>query len=104
MSFLGTIGTLSLIILFYILARLSERLGSVQKMPDSYRYYYVALIFLGIAYFTHLLVSFMLPASPTWMTSLWFLFIAHHLPLMIGVTIGLVITWYYWSWLVVANR
>jgi hypothetical protein len=104
MSFLGTAGTLSLIILFIILARLSERLGAVQKMPASYRYYYVALIFLSIAYLSHLLASFTPSSLPTWMTSLWFLFFTHHLPLMIGVTIGLVVTWHYWSWLVTVDK
>jgi hypothetical protein len=107
MPLLGTLGILSVMFLFYILARLSERLGAVQKMSLKYRYYYVALVFLTVAYLTQLLVSRAVSAPenfPSWLTSLWFAFIAHHLPLTIGVSIGLYVTWHYWSWLVVVKR
>lgn len=102
-SILGTFGTLSIIILIYILARLSERLGSVQKMSPRYRYYYVALLFLAIGYGTHILVarvSFTPQDFPAWLVSPWFLLLAYYLPLAVGVSIGLAITWLYWSWLV----
>ncbi len=100
---LGTVGTLSLLALFYILAKLSERFGSVIKMQPLYRYYYLALIFLAIASLAHLAVakSVSAPGSiPDWFNSTLFLLLAYHLPLTIGVTIGMVITWRYWSWLV----
>lgn len=102
-TFLGTFGTLSVILLFFILARLSERLGSVERMSPIYRYYYVAIFFLVIGYITHLLAArvILIPKSfSEWLTSPWFLLLAYHLPLAIGVTIGLIITWRYWSWLV----
>ena len=104
---LGTLGILSVIFLFYILARLSERLGAVQKMPSKYRYYYVAVVFLAVAYLTQLLVSRAISAPekfPNWLTSSWFALLAHHLPLTIGVSIGLVITWHYWSWLITQHQ
>lgn len=106
-AFLGTFGILSVIILFYILARLSNRLGSVQKMPAIYRYYYIALFFLVIGYITQMLmirISFTPENFPNWITSPWFLLFAHHLPLTIGVSIGLVITWCYWSWLIIKEE
>jgi hypothetical protein len=102
-SFLGTIGTLSIIFLFYILARLSERLGSVEKMEPIYRYYYVAIFFLAVGYLTQLLMANIDSASedfPTWLTSAWFPLLGHHIPLTVGVSIGLAVTWRYWSWLV----
>jgi hypothetical protein len=89
-------------VLFYILARLSERLGSVEKMAPIYRYYYVALVFLAIAYIAHLVVarvSFTPATFPTWLFSPWFVLLTHHLPFAVGVTIGIVVTWRYWSWL-----
>lgn len=102
-SLLGTLGTLSLLLLIYILAKLSERFGSVIKMRPLYRYYYTALIFLAIGYLAHLAAAqaVLAPESmPTWVLAPWFLLLAHHLPLTIGVTIGFIITWRYWSWLV----
>ena len=106
-SLLGTFGTLSVIFLVYILARLSERLGSVQKMPSSYRYYYLALFFLAISYIIQVFmarVSFTPENFPNWLSSPWFLLLGHHLPLTIGVSIGLVITWRYWSWLTIKDK
>ncbi len=106
-SLLGTLGTLSIIFLFYILARLSERLGSVERMSPLYRYYYVAIIFLVFGYVVHLLVvrSSLTPESfSDWLISTWFLLLAYHLPLAVGVTIGLVVTWSYWSWLVTETK
>jgi hypothetical protein len=100
---LGTFGSLSVIFLFYILARLSEKLGSVTKMSPLYRGYYIAQIFVGIAFMAQLLqASFRLSpeSAPSWLGSLQFSVIAHQVPLSIGVTISLIITWKYWSWLV----
>jgi hypothetical protein len=102
-TFLGTFGILSVILLLFILARLSERLGSVERMSPIYRYYYVAVFFLIIGYITHLLAARVILTPKNfseWLTSPWFLLLAYHLPLAIGVTIGLIITWRYWSWLV----
>jgi hypothetical protein len=101
MSSLGTVGTLSLILLFYILAKLSERFGAVVKMSPLYRYYYLSLLLALISSATHL-ISARADLVPVkgWFTNPLFLLLAYHLPLAIGVTIGLYITWCYWSWLV----
>ncbi len=105
--FWGTLGTLSVAILFYILAKLSERLGSVERMSPLYRYYYVALILWVFGYITQLLVAQIssTPESfPHWSLSPLFLLFAYSLPLAIGATIGLIVTWHYWSWLVTESR
>jgi hypothetical protein len=102
-SLLGALGTLSILILIYILAKLSERFGAVIKMRPRYRYYYVALVFLLIGWIAQLLVMAvnLMPANiQDALNSAWFLLLAYYLPITIGVTIGLVITWRYWSWLV----
>jgi hypothetical protein len=102
-SLLGALGTLSILIIIYILAKLSERFGAVIKMRPRYRYYYLALIFLFIGWLAQLLVlaTDLTPTNvQSWLNSSWFLLLAYYLPLTIGVTIGLVITWRYWSWLV----
>ena len=96
-------GTDGLIILFFILVTLSEQLGSDQRLPESFRYYYIALFFLIIGYLTHVViarVSLTPEEFPSWLNSSWFQLLAYHLPLSIGVTIGLIVTWGYWSWLI----
>jgi hypothetical protein len=102
MSWLGAFAPLSLMILFYILAKLSERFGSVVKMRPIYRHYYTATLFLALGTAAHFLATLALTSTdlPAWFASPWFLLLAHNLPLAIGVTIGLFITWRYWSWLV----
>ena len=103
LSFFGTLGTFSVIILFHILARLSERLGSVEKMAPLYRYYYLALLVWAIGSVTHLLMvrANLTPKDfPSWLFSAWFLLVAYYLPLAIGATISVYVTWQYWSWLV----
>ena len=52
---LSPLGTFSLIVLFFILARLSEKLGAVTKMAPHYRWFWVGLGFLVIALFAQLL-------------------------------------------------
>lgn len=106
-SLLGTLGTLSVLVIFYILAKLSERFGSVIKMRPQYRYYYTALVLLLVGWIAQLLVmaADLMPASvQTWLHSSWFVLLFHFIPVTIGVTIGLVITWRYWSWLVVERN
>jgi hypothetical protein len=104
MSILGTIGTISLIFLFFILGKLSERFGSVVRMSPLYRYYYLALILALISAAVQILVVRQTSSTPTdiplWVTSAWFILLAYHLPLAIAVTIGIYVTWHYWSWLI----
>lgn len=102
-SFLGIMSTFSVLALFFVLFKLSERFGSVVKMKPFYRQYYLAMVFSGIGLLTHIFVflaSLQPETAPTMMTSSWFLLVAYHLPLTIGVSIGLFVTWRYWSWLV----
>ena len=100
-SLLGLVGPISVLYLFYILAKLSERLGSVEKMPANYRYYYVALVFLLIGYASYLLLALQPETMADWFDSVWFLLLAYYLPQVIGVTIGLVVTWRYWGCLII---
>ena len=105
MSSLGTVGTLSLILLFYILAKLSERFGAVVKMSPLYRYYYLSLLLALVSSTTHLISARAdLTSVESCLTSPLFLLLTYHVPLAIGVTIGLYITWCYWSWLVTEHN
>jgi len=96
---LGTFGTLSVIYLLYILLKLSQRLGAVEKMAPTYKYYYMAMSFVAVGYITNLLVALAPQSLAGWLTSPWVLFFGYYLPMSIGLTVVLVVTWRYWSWL-----
>ena len=98
-SLLGTFGTLSVLYLLYILLKLSQRLGSVEKMAPLFKYYYVAIIFVAAGYFTNLLIVLVPQSTAGWLASPWVLILGYYLPMSIGLTVGLVVTWRYWSWL-----
>lgn len=105
-TMLGSLGTLSVIYLFYILAKLSQRLGSVERMSPYYRYYYLAIGFAIVGTVSHVVVARVALSPqdfPNWLLAPWFLFLAHYLPLAIGATVGLLITWRYWSWLILGH-
>lgn len=97
-SLLGSFGILAIIIMFFVLAKLSQRFGAVIKMPPIYRHYYLALIFVVISYVANL--SFVVGLASVDNTPAWILITTYYLPLTISVTWGLMITWRYWNWLV----
>lgn len=100
---LGTLGTFSIVVLFFVLAKLSERFGSVIRMTPIYKYYYIAILLVAISFVTHFFVARAIStAEPPagWLLSSWFLIAAYYLPLAGGSTVALVITWRYWSWLI----
>ena len=100
---LSTLGTLSVVYLFYILAKLSQRLGAVEKMAPYYRYFYVANTFIIIGSISHMIMARVALSPqdfPSWLLAPWFLLLGYYGPLTIGVTIGIVVTWRYWSWLI----
>lgn len=102
-TLLGTLGTISVILLFYILAKLSERLGSVERMSPIYRYYYVAITLTAIGAVTHILaarITLSPQGMPAWLSSPWFLLLTYYLPLTVAVTISSIVTWRYWSWII----
>jgi hypothetical protein len=92
---------------FYVLARLSERFGSVLKMPPIYKRFYVAQGFAGLAFLANLvLVGLNLSSTHVFlgMDVALFALIFYHLPLSVAVTISLATTWKYWGWLLVERE
>jgi len=101
-TLLSPVGTISIIFLFFILARLSEKLGAVTRMPAYYRWFGVGIGFLVIALISQLLritVSLTGQTSYPVLNDSLFYLATYYLPMAIGVTIGLAVTWRYWSWL-----
>lgn len=101
-TLLSPLGTISIIFLVFILAQLSKKLGAVTRMPPYYRWFWAGIGFLVIALISQLLrISISLTGQASyqlWNNSLFYL-VTYHLPIAIGATIGLVVTWRYWGWL-----
>ena len=102
-AILGTFGLISLIYALLILAQLGKKLGAVTKMRSAYCGYYAAVVLIGLSLVLRLLRASVFWAEPAGLPTalnepLLYLFL-YHLPLAVGVTIGLAITWYYWKWL-----
>jgi hypothetical protein len=102
-AILGTLGLISLIYALLILAQLGKKLGAVTKMRSTYRGYYVAVCLVGLALVLRLLRTSVFWAQsdglPAALNEPLLYLLLYHLPLAVGLTIGLAITWYYWKWL-----
>jgi len=72
-------------------------------MKPFYKGYYVAASFVGLALlvrFVRATVFWAPPdAIPSLLSSAFFYLFLYHLPLAVGLTLGLALTWHYWSWL-----
>ena len=84
-----------------ILGQLSNRLGGVLRMPPYYRQFYVGAGLVGLALLDYL-VSVSLAADPagapfSHLQSLPATLLLYHLPLALGLTIGLAAAWRYWA-------
>lgn len=107
MGYLGSLSTLATIYVLYILAKLSERLGSVEKMRPLYRYYYWAMGLVFVSFLAQLLavyINTLANSTLQWLASPWFTLVGHYLPLAGGVTLGIYVTWQYWSWLITESQ
>lgn len=98
-SILSLFGNISIGMVMVILARLSQRLGYVTHARQHFIWLYVAaaLVWLGTGF-----QAFMLGRGINGQLQLhqdigWVLLIKG-LPAL-GVMVGLVVVWYYWSWL-----
>ena len=102
-AILGSLGLFSLLFALIILAQFGNKLGAVTKMRPFYRGYYVAACLVGLALVVRFVRTSVVWASPESMSPLLnepvFYLLLHHLPLALGVTLGVGITWHYWSWL-----
>jgi hypothetical protein len=98
----GSLGLLAVIFTLSTLAAFSQRMGQVRKMPSLYRGFYLGVACLSIAFLIRFLRVSALLASPegaTFLNDDRFHLLAYHLPLAVGLTVSLLVTWRYWSWL-----
>lgn len=95
-------GLLSTIFLLYILAQLSKKIGEVTTMPAYYRGFFVSqgLIVVALASYLFRVEARLSPEeyAPIFNSALFYS-VTFHVPLALGLTIALAITWHYWDWL-----
>ena len=97
LSALSLILWVGVIVTLFALAQLSQRLGAVTHARPYYRWYYGAACLVGVGKIIHILnLQPPLAASPN-VTILGM--VLHDGFQALGLTIGLIVTWYYWSWL-----
>jgi len=102
-AILGSVGLASLLYMLIILAQFGRKLGAVTKMRPFYKGYYVSIACVGLASVIRFIRAsvFWAPSDtiPALLNFPFFYLVLYHLPLAIGLSLGLGITWHYWSWL-----
>jgi hypothetical protein len=100
---LGVTGLVAMGFVFLILARLTQKWEVVTKVKSHYHMFYVAAALAGIASVVRLLRIGYLDANagPPFLLEpqSWFYFCFYYVPLAIGITISLGVTWKSWGWL-----
>jgi hypothetical protein len=99
----GSMGLAAMIYALLVLAQFSRKLGAVTKMREYYKGYYLAVAFVSLAFAVHLIRASVFWAPPDTIPPALndpvFYLLLHHLPLAIGLSLGMGITWHYWNWL-----
>jgi len=95
----GLLGFFSIGAALIVLGRLSQRFGKVtQARPYYIGHYIAALLVWGGVLSRLLFITRGLPLNAASDGNLVYILLNDGLP-AIGITLGLIITWYYWSWL-----
>jgi len=89
------IGQLGICFALIVMARLSRRLGQMTRAQPYYRGFYVAAILILVSIAARLLNDYFLFADPH---QLGWVLVYDGIPAL-AVTMGVVIAWRYWSWL-----
>lgn len=95
----GLIGFTAVAMALFVLARLSRRLGLVTHAQPHYRGLYLAalLVMGGVSARLGYLTNF-IGSGGDLTHNLVYIVLCDGLPAL-GVTLGVLVTWYYWSWL-----
>jgi len=99
---LGAVGLLAVFYLGSLFATFSRRLGAVTKTANRHRWFRLANGFVSLAAMSQVVrgIAALAPqrAYPVLLEP-WFALVSFHIPLVIGVTLDLVLVWYYWGWI-----
>ena len=103
MAILGTAGLGALVVMLMIMGRLTQRWELVTRIQSHYRLFYLAAALVGVAALMRLIrigyfISETEPLALSDSTSLLYVFL-YHLPLVVGLTISILVTWRNWAWI-----
>jgi hypothetical protein len=109
LAVIGTAGLGAVFFVLVILARLTQKWEAVTRSRSLYRLFYVASGLVALAALVRLVRTGYLeaPASADaslWLAALadphsWFYLCFYHIPLAVGMTISIWLTWKNWGWL-----
>jgi ribose/xylose/arabinose/galactoside ABC-type transport system permease subunit len=98
---LGSIGLLAMVYLCFLFANFSRRLSAVTKMKDHYRWFSLASGLIAVAAMSQIIraTADLAQEAPAFLCEPWFAMVSFYIPLAAGVTLALVLVWYYWGWI-----
>ena len=100
---IGVTGLVAMGFVFLILARLTQKWEVVTKIRSYYYMFYVSAALVGIASVVRLLrIGYLeAKAGPQFLldSQSWFYLCFYYIPLAVGITISLGVTWKSWGWL-----
>ena len=99
---LGPMGLLAVVYLGLLFNSFSRRLSTVTRMANHHRWFQVANGFVALAAMSQIVrgIAALAPQlAPPILLQSWFALVSFHIPLVIGVTLDLVLVWYYWGWI-----
>ncbi len=98
---LGSIGLLAMVYLCFLFANFSRRLSAVTKMKDHYRWFPLASGLIAVAAMSQIIraTAGLAREAPGFLCEPWFAMVSFYIPLTVGVTLALVLVWYYWGWI-----
>ena len=95
----GLVGPLAICIMFIFLGLLSRRLGRVTRSRPYYIGYFAAALLVGISLGVRVLSLILDTSAATRLAENPRLLLVATSLTAVGVTLGVVVTWRYWSWL-----
>lgn len=101
MTPLGQLGLLAIVYLCVLFFNFSRRLGAVTKMKDHYRWFWLASGLIAVAATSQVIraTAALAREAPAFLCASWFALLSFYVPLAVGVTLALVLVWYYWGWI-----
>lgn len=103
-TLLSTAAPLALIIMLWVMAQISRRFGEVTHRPPLYRGFYVAMALMLFPLVVRLLAIGLADDARKDLGGNSVEALFHDLPLALGVTLGVIVAWRYWGWLVYARE
>jgi hypothetical protein len=96
---LASVGTLGLACAHAVLALLCRRLGATTGAQPVYLWLWLAVLLLLASAAAQMYIALAMPEAYVWLLDEWgWITLVFGLP-AIAVTIGVIVAWRYWSWL-----